>query len=153
MIFMQNGINRLKPVNESTAMNRVSWRLVTLMMFITGSMAGCEKPDQEKLRQRLHLPSPGFVADAVKGEQLFNTYCASCHGESAKGSDQGPPLVHKTYRPVHHADQAFHWAVINGARQHHWHFGNMPPIPDLSPKDVEHILSYVRQEQRQAGIR
>ena len=47
---------------------------------------------------------------------------------------------------------AFHLAVKNGVKQHHWHFGHMPPVEDLSPEQVEHVIGYVREEQRRAGI-
>ncbi len=71
----------------------------------------------------------------------------------AKDLIKGPPLIHDIYRPGHHADLSFHWAVKDGTKQHHWHFGDMPPIADVSPEQVGHIIAYVRREQRRAGIR
>jgi hypothetical protein len=47
---------------------------------------------------------------------------------------------------------SFQMAVHRGVRQHHWPFGDMPPVPGLSAEDVGHIIAYVRQEQRRAGI-
>lgn len=114
--------------------------------------SACDKPTPEQVRARQHLPAPGFVADAGKGEQLFRTNCARCHGAQARGTNQGPPLIHPVYRPGHHADLTFHWAVSRGARQHHWQFGDMPPLPGVSPEEVGHIIAYVRREQRKAGI-
>jgi hypothetical protein len=61
-------------------------------------------------------------------------------------------LVHPVYRLAHHSDLAFHLAIRNGVQQHHWHFGNMPPVQAMSPEQVEHIIAFVRQEQRRAGI-
>ena len=75
-----------------------------------------------------------------------------CHGKAAQGSDQGPPLVNDIYKPNHHADQAFRWAVKDGVTQHHWHFGNMPPIPNATPDDVAHIIVYIRQKQEISGL-
>jgi hypothetical protein len=37
-------------------------------------------------------------------------------------------------------------------RQHHWNFGNMTPIDRLTPEDAGHIIAYVRQKQRAAGV-
>lgn len=123
-------------------------------VLITAVLAvACDKPDAEKVRGKLHLPPPDFVADANAGKRLFEANCAKCHGVDGRGSDEGPPLVDKTYRPGHHADLVFHMAVKNGARQHHWHFGDMPAVPGLSPEDVGHIIAYIRREQRAAGIR
>ena len=68
-------------------------------------------------------------------------------------TEQGPPLVHETYRPGHHADLTFHWAVRDGARQHHWNFGDMLPVPNLTPEDVGHIIAFLREKQRDAGIK
>lgn len=101
----------------------------------------------------LHLPPPGFVPDPGKGAALFRTRCAGCHGRDARGSERGPPLIHEIYRPAHHADIAFHFAVRDGVRRHHWRFGDMPPVPGLGPEDVGHIVAWVRAEQRRAGIR
>lgn len=128
--------------------------VIILLTFPTLLIAlvACNKPDQKEWRARQHLPEPGFIADANKGDPLFHTMCAQCHGAAAKGSHQGPPLVHSIYKSSHHADLAFHWAVRDGVVQHHWKFGNMPPIEGMSPNDVGHIIAYVRSKQREAGI-
>ncbi len=127
-------------------------RMIVILLPLVG-IAACDRPDPQKARERLHLPGPDFVADVSRGQQLFDANCTRCHGPGGRGSDQGPPLVHKTYRPGHHGDLVFHMAVKNGTRQHHWGFGDMPPVPGLSPEDVGHIIAYVRAEQRKAGIR
>lgn len=90
------------------------------------------------------------TADA--GQQLFAQSCAVCHGSEAVGTDQGPPLVHEIYEPSHHPDESFHSAVANGVTPHHWNFGPMPAIPNLSEVQVDAIVAYVRGLQREAGI-
>ncbi len=89
---------------------------------------------------------------ASKGESLFNANCAACHGAQAAGTDKGPPLVHRIYEPNHHGDMAFLLAVRNGARAHHWPFGDMPPVEGVADADVALIVTYVRGLQREAGI-
>ncbi|EFL90932.1 cytochrome c [Ahrensia sp. R2A130] len=90
---------------------------------------------------------------AASGEKLFTTNCAACHGTNAAGNDgAGPPLVHIIYEPSHHGDMAFQLAVKNGVRQHHWPYGNMPPIAGVSEADTAAITAYVRTLQRANGI-
>lgn len=102
-------------------------------------------------------PSPGLMPNPATGRALFEKSCTACHGADLKGSEngpqKGPPLVHRIYEPSHHGDAAFQLAVRNGVRAHHWPFGDMAPLPQLSPDDVAHITAYVRAEQRKAGIR
>jgi len=99
------------------------------------------------------MPSPGLMPNPAAGKALYERNCASCHGLDLKGSDKGPPFLHRVYQPSHHADLAFQLAVKDGARAHHWKFGDMEPVPELTPNDVAHITAYVRAEQRKAGIR
>lgn len=87
------------------------------------------------------------------GERAFATLCAACHGTNAAGRDGiAPPLVHRIYFPGHHSDEAFHMAVQNGVRAHHWRFGNMPRIEGVTRAEVTTIIAYVRALQRANGI-
>ena len=96
------------------------------------------------------MPNPAV------GKQLFDKHCAACHGKDLRGSDQGekkgPPLLHKIYEPGHHGDAAFQMATKFGVKAHHWQFGDMQPIPGVTPDDVAHITSHIRNEQRKKGI-
>lgn len=122
---------------------------VSTGLFLTG----CDSLDPEEIRKRQHFPGKDFVASAQQGETLFTANCSGCHGSAGRGTGQGPPLVDNIYRAAHHADITFHWAVKNGVKQHHWAFGNMPPVKNVSPEEVGHIIAYIRQQQRNAGIR
>ncbi len=95
---------------------------------------------------------PELSAIAAQGQDLFNESCISCHGENASGSGNGPPLIHKIYRPGHHADGAFFNAALKGVRAHHWKFGNMPPVDGISQPEVVKIVRYLRELQRANGI-
>lgn len=102
-------------------------------------------------------PSPGLMPNAALGKTLYNKNCAACHGADLKGNDKGdkkgPPLLHKIYEPSHHGDAAFQLAAKNGVRAHHWPYGDMAPLPQVTPDDVAQITAYVRMEQRKVGIR
>jgi mono/diheme cytochrome c family protein len=92
------------------------------------------------------------AADTERGQELFASNCAVCHGPAADGSPAGPPLVHEIYEPSHHSDESFQQAVANGVQPHHWNFGPMPPIGGLDRDDVADITAWVREQQRAAGI-
>jgi mono/diheme cytochrome c family protein len=86
------------------------------------------------------------------GEAAFNANCSVCHGDRALGTPQGPPLVHIIYESSHHGDVAFVLAAERGVRAHHWNFGDMPPLPEVSRAQVEQITAYIRHLQRLVGI-
>jgi len=89
---------------------------------------------------------------AQSGEKIFSANCALCHGENASGTDQGPPLVHDIYNPGHHGDQSFRNAPKRGVPAHHWPYGDMPPMPEITGADMTAIIAYVRELQRANGI-
>ena len=92
-------------------------------------------------------------SDARIGKVAFEAKCSVCHGVNAVGQeDIAPPLVHKIYEPSHHGDESFQRAVAIGVRQHHWPYGDMPPIEGLTRGDVKMIIAYVRELQRANGI-
>ena len=115
-------------------------------------LSGCDDWGREQARERLHLPPYGFEGDPIQGREPYEHVCANCHGIGGTGTEQGPPLVHQVYAPAHHPDTAFHLAVKQGVRQHHWQFGDMPAVDGLTPEQVAHIAAYIRQRQRLAGI-
>ncbi len=98
------------------------------------------------------LPPEDFQAEPEAGRSLFRQNCMQCHGEDARGTDQGPPLIHRIYEPSHHPDITFHRAAALGVHQHHWEFGDMPPVAGISGEDTAHIIAWIRQEQRAVGI-
>ena len=101
----------------------------------------------------VQISVPALTGPALQGQQTFRQNCAVCHGKNADGREgSGPPLVHKIYEPDHHGDIAFFMAVKNGVRAHHWPFGNMPPISDLTDSEIERVVAYVRTLQRANDI-
>lgn len=102
----------------------------------------------------VEVKMPQLSGSALEGEQIFSENCAACHGADASGREGlGPPLVHIIYEPNHHGDAAFLIAAKNGVRQHHWPFGNMPPVEGITESQVEKIVAYVRALQEANGIR
>lgn len=83
---------------------------------------------------------------------MYASSCAACHGADVGGTDKGPSLRSIIYEPGHHSDESFRNAIINGARQHHWSFGDMPPVEGLSDEDVELVIAFVRAEQQRLGF-
>jgi mono/diheme cytochrome c family protein len=95
---------------------------------------------------------PELSALAQRGSRLFRSNCAGCHGSNAGGSSTGPPPVHRIYEPSHHDDGAIRRAVRLGVRPHHWRFGPMPNV-DVSARELDGIIEFVRELQRANGIR
>lgn len=104
--------------------------------------------------QTMQIPKPseGLMPNPALGKKLFTANCASCHGADLKGSDKGPSMLHKIYETSHHGDVAFQLAAKNGVRAHHWGFGDMKPVAEVTPNDVAHITAFIRAEQRKVGI-
>lgn len=102
----------------------------------------------------VELRVPENLSEQLRdGQRLFAQHCATCHGVNGGGVLQvGPPLVHIIYEPDHHPDEAFHAAVELGVHAHHWEFGNMPRIPDISEPEVTRIIAFIRALQRENGI-
>jgi mono/diheme cytochrome c family protein len=80
-----------------------------------------------------------------KGEELYNMYCFSCHGDTGYGD--GPAGGSMGIRPANFHDQmvikqkdgAIFWKLSNGN-------GNMPPYKEiLSEKERWQLISFVRE--------
>ena len=134
-------------------------RLVLLAGLAWVLLVGCGEGDDDEYSaadatgsQTVSVSVPDLSDVALQGAELFTGNCSECHGATAGGSSQGPPLVDKIYEPGHHADFSFVRAVDVGSPQHHWNFGDMEPVPGLSPEDVNKIICYVRELQYADGI-
>lgn len=88
----------------------------------------------------------------ARGQLLYEKYCSSCHGLELGGTDEGPPLIHPFYKPSHHGDRAFYRAALQGTRQHHWEFGDMPPVPGITRKKMDRIVPFIRYYQQQKKL-
>lgn len=122
----------------------MAYGVVTTGIKQDSSSLTLQGPSEETLKN--------LSRQALAGKPVFDSSCASCHGGTAEGTKQGPPLVHKTYNPGHHADEAFTRAVRNGVTQHHWRFGDMPKRPEVRDTEIPNIIRYVRELQEANGI-
>ena len=138
---------------------RLGGRLVLLAVLVCVLLVGCSEGEDDEYSavdnfdsQAVSVTVPDLSDVAGQGAELFAANCSECHGATAGGTSQGPPLVDKIYEPGHHADFSFVRAVDLGSPQHHWSFGDMEPVPGLSPEDVNKIICYVRELQYANGI-
>lgn len=96
--------------------------------------------------------TPVAPADSSDGAALYQSNCASCHGADLRGTDKGPSHLSIVYEPNHHGDDAFRSAIVNGAQQHHWNFGDMAAIPGLDDTQIDAVINFVRTEQERQGF-
>jgi len=119
-------------------MNKISKYSVNFLLLLpltTGTIKAAEE-----------IPIPFHLG---KGQMLYQKYCSSCHGAELNGSDKGPPLIHPFYKPSHHGDKSFYRAALQGTRQHHWEFGDMPAVAGMTSKKMDRLVPYVRYYQQQ----
>tara|TARA_R110000787_G_scaffold63679_11_gene144045 strand:- start:138124 stop:138525 length:402 start_codon:yes stop_codon:yes gene_type:complete len=95
---------------------------------------------------------PKMSPELNLGKMNYDAYCASCHGKTARGTDKGPTFISRIYHPGHHSDGAFFLAPKQGARAHHWQFGNMKSIPEVNDSQLQYIVEYVRAVQQANGL-
>lgn len=130
---------------------RVVGRIVDVfsvgMLMIGAALTACAGDTGQ-----LPPPPTEIPAEFASGAEAYASHCASCHGEHARGTETGPPLVHPYYEPSHHGDAAFRFAVERGVAAHHWRFGDMPAQPQVTEAELGGIVPYVRWLQREAGI-
>ena len=130
-----------------------------VLALLLVAIIGCEEESTPQYEtgesggvERVSEPEPALSDTARAGEELFNANCSVCHGMNASGTSQGPAFIDRIYHPGHHPDFSFRNAVSNGVTQHHWVFGNMPPVDGVSSEEVDKIICYVREVQRANGI-
>lgn len=108
-------------------------------------LVACNNEENREVPHTMNVKVPHLSPKALSGQELYLESCASCHGPSTGGTHQGPPLV--MYDEAHHPDGRFYDAVKKGVIQHHWSFGDMPAIPDISQSEIALIIAYVREIQ------
>jgi len=95
---------------------------------------------------------PALSQSGARGQVAYGKFCASCHGDKIDGTDKGPPLMHPVYNPGHHGDASFVNATRQGAKGHHWPFGDMKPVEGVSDTELAEIIRFVREVQKANGL-
>lgn len=99
------------------------------------------------------VPTSAGTALAVPdGAAVYQQYCAECHGVDLRGTDKGPSQLSIIYEPNHHGDYAYRVAIRDGTREHHWWFGDMPPVEGITDLEIEKVISFIRAEQQRLGF-
>jgi mono/diheme cytochrome c family protein len=83
------------------------------------------------------------TGDAVRGEQVFRTFCASCHGPDGKGGPKGSSVVDGSYLALV-SDQGLRTTVIAGRPdlgQPDWR--NDIAGRSLSGQDVSDVIAWL----------
>ena len=126
-----------------------------ILIAVIGCGSEAEPPDNTPTPLATQPPAaPGSdLSDAaLAGKQVFNANCSICHGADVMGSATGPPLIDRIYEPGHHADFSIRSAVRDGVPQHHWWFGDMPPVAGITHQQVDQLICYIRELQLANGI-
>lgn len=92
------------------------------------------------------------IPAGADGAIVYQARCASCHGEDLRGTDKGPSQLSIVYEPNHHSDESYRLAIRNGVGQHHWGFGNMPAVEDITDEQIELVIDYIRSQQQTLGF-
>ncbi|MFQ3316588.1 MAG: mono/diheme cytochrome c family protein [Candidatus Poriferisodalaceae bacterium] len=108
-------------------------------------LGGCAQNNQT-------AETSGLLAVNADGATVYQARCASCHGSDLRGSDNGPSQLSIVYEPGHHGDDSYRSAIRNGVGQHHWAFGNMPAVPDITDEQIERVIIFIRTQQDELGF-
>lgn len=129
--------------------------LAALLVTLAACSAPSPPPEDTPTPLSTETPSPSgpvLSNSALMGKDVFDANCALCHGADVMGTGTGPPLIDRIYEPGHHSDVSIRSAVRNGVPQHHWWFGDMPPVAGVSDPAVENLICYIRDLQLANGI-
>src|SRR5688572_26895380 len=124
-------------------------RLISRGCLVVLIAAGCAVPG---VLLRAQGPDLGTDAQRASGKQLYDKYCAQCHGE--KGDGEGYATPHLSPRPRNFTTGKFKVRTTpNGALPTHQDLVNiikrgmpytsMPAWPNLSDQEVSNIAYFL----------
>ena len=127
--------------------------LIAVLIAVMGPGGPALGKDRPWLRHIENIKLPRLSPELADGKVAYDLFCAQCHGENLVGTlKRGPTFLHRVYHPGHHRDEGFVRASKEGARQHHWKFGEMRPIFGITKERVKIIVKYIRRVQRENGL-
>ena len=97
-------------------------------------------------------PEPSRAADPAKGQQVYDTYCALCHGPTGLGDGVGAAALDPKPRDLSSAailegytDEYLVNVITNGGMA----VDKSPAMPPwggvVSPEDIENVVAHIRQ--------
>jgi len=140
-----------------TTRARTALAAAALAVFLAGAACGGDDDSASSDDGDTGGEAPAGVgagpdADLALGETVYADNCAECHGEDLRGTDRGPSHLSQVYEPGHHPDASFAAAIAQGSAQHHWDFGDMPPVEGLDEAETAAVIAYVRSVQQAEGF-
>lgn len=95
-----------------------------------------------------NLPPNQDPAQVARGKALFETNCSFCHGPEATGGNGGPDLVRSVL--VNHDE---HGNLIGPTIRNGRPGKGMPAFATLSHAQIDELIAYLHQRNRDARIR
>lgn len=97
-------------------------------------------------------PERSHAADAAKGKQVYDTYCALCHGPTGKGDGQGAAALDPKPRDLSSAeimrgktDEHLVNVIANGGAAAGLSAAMPPWNGVISPEDIQNVVAHIRQ--------
>jgi mono/diheme cytochrome c family protein len=94
------------------------------------------------------LPHAAPLGDAGRGQTVYTTYCASCHGDDGRGGDKGGSVVDGSYLALV-SDQGLRTAVLVGRPalgMPDWR--SLVPGKPMSESEVADVVSWLASQRR-----
>ena len=95
LVAYRKPFGNFQMTNFSTVPKRqlLSRAFMTSMLAISALLTGCSMEFINAKPARELKPPPAPVGDLYAGWRVFQDKCASCHGTTARGTDQAPDLL------------------------------------------------------------
>jgi len=117
---------------------KIDWRwIIGALVLLLPIVVACGEAASPTATPAIVVIEPAFGSQLARGQELYGTYCASCHGQSGEGL--GPfPALNGGQHAFSHAD----WELIEQIEKGK----NAMPAFDaqLSDQDVVDIIARVK---------
>lgn len=97
-------------------------------------------------------PERSYAADAAKGKQVYDTYCALCHGPGGKGDGPGAAALDPKPRDLSSAeimqgktDESLVNVIANGGAAGGLSAAMPPWSGVISAEDIQNVVAHIRQ--------
>jgi mono/diheme cytochrome c family protein len=89
------------------------------------------------------------------GDRVFHGIgtCAICHGDALQGTTMGPALLDARYGRSTLPDSAIEKAIHDGVAAKRTEYGPMPRRPEVSERQIDAVIAYIRSVQQEHGVR